>query len=62
MGGTEEGGDSGGEWGGGACSHGLDVSGVAEVEAAVTVVLVVGEAVDGVGFAGAAGSADPAAD
>ena len=62
MGCPEEGGDSCGEWGGGAGSHRLDVLGVAEIEAAVGVVLVGGEAIDGVGFAVAACASDPAAD
>ena len=51
MSGAEEGGDSGGEWCGGAGSHGLDVLGVAEIEATVGVVLVGGETVYCVGFA-----------
>src|ERR1700712_2075634 len=62
MGGAEQGGDSGGEGGGGAGADGLDVLLVAEVEAAIAVGGVGGRAIEGGQLAGAAGSADPAAD
>ena len=62
VGGAKQGGYACGERGGGAGSHGLDVGGVAEIEAAEAVGRVGGWAVDGGGLAGAAGSADPAGD
>ena len=61
MGGAEQGGDTGGERGGGAGAHGLDVGGVAEIEAAEAVGGRRGPS-SGEGKPVAAGSADPAAD
>ena len=62
MGCADQGCDPGGERCGRAGAHGLNVGGVAEIETSIAVGGVRGQAIEGVGEAGAAGGLNPAAD